>query len=254
MSRGSKNVLVVVREEGTGPCRAAGTDLLRSLVCARASTTMSGRQHLHGATLQPSSDEILREVENLRDIRRRSTAVGGPVIDPDLPWQGGGSDDGSMSSGEDRSSVEEPQTPADDPFHLFWVPARMHPEIDPSEFRSFLKEHARAPEGQLARAGSVGSVGLGRKRSMLSHQYNPNNDRDSDDGKEPEVPLRRNRTSYYASGPQLTIKDLEKLDQLAEEASQSSDPSTLRSVLRRSLSMNVSPSGVYYIHYTENNN
>ena len=151
-------MLVVVREEGTGPCRAAGTDLLRSLVCARASTTMSGRQHLHGATLQPSSDEILREVENLRDIRRRSTAVGGPVIDPDLPWQGG-SDDGSLSSGEDRSSTEEPQTPADDPFHLFWVPARMHPEIDPSEFRSFLKEHARQPDGQLARSGSVGSVG-----------------------------------------------------------------------------------------------
>ena len=136
---------------------------------------------MHGASLQPSSDEIQREVLNLRDIRRRSTAVGGPVIDPDLPWQGAGSDEGSMTSSEDRSSVEEAQTPADDPFHLFWVPARMHPEIDPSEFRSFLKEHARSPDGQLARSGSVGSVGLGRKRSMLSRQYNPNNDRDSDD-------------------------------------------------------------------------
>src|SRR5260221_9236180 len=38
--------------------------------------------------MQPSHDEIQREVENLRDIKRRSTLQGGPgvlILDPDLP-------------------------------------------------------------------------------------------------------------------------------------------------------------------------
>jgi hypothetical protein len=212
------------------------------------------------AQLQPSEDEIQREVENLRDIRRRSTAQGGPspVIDPDLPaapaaqssaathapfWP---REDDSSSDSHSTHEDSAPQTPADDPFHLFWVPARMHPEIDPTEFRQFLKEHARAPpDGAatvLARSGSVGSSALGRKRSMLSRQYMPSEDNSSDESSEEKVlPLRRNKSGYY--GPELTIKDLEKLDELAEEASQSSDATRLRSVLRRSLSMNVSPSG-----------
>lgn len=123
----------------------------------------------------------------------------------------------------------------------------MHPEIDPAQFRAFLKEHARAPaedpEASLTRERSLGSASLGRKKSMLSRQYKPM----EGDGVEEEkvVPLRRNRSTLYQqmSGPQLTISDLEKLDELAEEATQSSDPSKLRSVLRRSLSMNMAPSG-----------
>ncbi|KAI9453716.1 hypothetical protein BJY52DRAFT_1396289 [Lactarius psammicola] len=211
--------------------------------------------------MQPSRDEIQREVENLRDIKRRSTLQGGPgalVIDPDLPTPGAQaaaaqqsywapSDDSSSDSHshEDSLGSSDSASASDDPFHLFWVPANMHPEIDPAQFRAFLKEHARAPgevgEVGLGRSESLGGAALGRKRSMLSRQYRPT----ENDGVEDErvVPLRRNRSSLYASsGPQLTIKDLEKLDELAEEASQSRDPSKLRSVLRRSLSMNMAPS------------
>ncbi|KAI9435321.1 hypothetical protein H4582DRAFT_1855222 [Lactarius indigo] len=207
--------------------------------------------------MQPSHDEIQREVENLRDIKRRSTLQGGPgvlVLDPDLPTPGAQaaaaqqsywtpSDDSSSDSHSHEDSLGSDSADAsDDPFHLFWVPANMHPEIDPAQFRAFLKEHARAPgEVGLGRSESVGAAALGRKRSMLSRQYRPS----ENDGVEDErvVPLRTNRSSLYASaGPQLTIKDLEKLDELAEEASQSRDPSKLRSVLRRSLSMNMAPS------------
>lgn len=208
---------------------------------------------------QPSRDEIQREVENLRDIKRRSTLQGGPgvlILDPDLPTPGAQaaaaqqsywapSDDSSSDSHSHEDSLASDSASAsDDPFHLFWVPANMHPEIDPAQFRTFLKEHARAPgEVGLGRSESVGGAALDRKKSMLSRQYRPS----ENDGVEDElvVPLRRNRSSLYASsGPQLTIKDLEKLDELAEEASQSRDPSKLRSVLRRSLSMNMAPSGV----------
>ena len=207
--------------------------------------------------MQPSQDEIQREVENLRDIKRRSTLQGGPgalILDPDLPtpgaqaaaaqatyWNPGDDSSSDSHSHEDASGSD---SASDDPFHLFWVPANMHPEIDPGQFRAFLKEHAHTPaEATLVgRSESLSSASLGRKKSMLSRQYRPS----ENDGVEDErvVPLRRNRSSLYASsGPQLTIKDLETLDELVEEASQSRDPSKLRSVLRRSLSMNVSPSG-----------
>ncbi|KAG9079525.1 hypothetical protein FS749_008447 [Ceratobasidium sp. UAMH 11750] len=139
----------------------------------------------------------------------------------------------------------------DDSAHLFWVPAHLHPEIAPSEFRAFLKEHARAADaGDGAEstaststgtestpfpgpARALSNSGLGRKKSMLSRQYRPSAD-DTDD--EPQ-PVRRSRSSIYG-GPQLTIGDLQKIDELAQDA----DPAKLRAVLRRSLSLNVAPS------------
>ena len=236
--------------------------------------------------LQPSEYEIQREVEALRDIRRRSTTPGALVIDPDLPNQSsssptsywspksqtlksagvsspnadnesfGSSSEGSSSSDHSPDAVsgrttEAPNNPADDPFHLFWVPASLHPEIAPAEFRSFLKEHARSPsdgletsEGPSPPSSFSSASNLNRKRSMLSRQYRPQ----LNDGVEEEnvVPLKRNRSLLYPTntGPQLTISDLQKLEELAEEASVSDDPSRLRNVLRRSLSLNLSPSGL----------
>ncbi|EAU90560.2 hypothetical protein CC1G_00944 [Coprinopsis cinerea okayama7 len=228
--------------------------------------------------LQPSEYEIQREVEALRDIRRRSTTPGALTIDPDLPnqsppssptttyWSGKArsppvtdskANGASQESGSSNESSESdhtneattPNNPADDPFHLFWVPASLHPEIAPAEFRAFLKEHARNPpsdggDGSLERASSLASrSSLTRKRSMLSRQYQPK-EGDESDGDEKIVPLRRNRSYAQHVIPQLTISDLQKLEELAEEASQSDDPSKLRSVLRRSLSLNLSPTAI----------
>ncbi|EKM50189.1 uncharacterized protein PHACADRAFT_264778 [Phanerochaete carnosa HHB-10118-sp] len=197
--------------------------------------------------MQPSELEIQREVETLRDIRRRSTAQNG-ILDPDLPSVSGdpGSstaywEDSSSSSHGDES--DSGSAGREDPFSPFWVPARLHPEIAPAEFRQFLKEHARAPaeEAALERSSSTESASLSRKKSMLSRQYDPTKDGGSNEN-EHVVPMRRNRSIYGHQGPQLTISDLQKLEELAEEASQSRDPSKLRSVLRRSISLNVAPS------------
>lgn len=240
-------------------------DLLQPLVSLSTHSFSPRRRRRWGVCsvgMQPSQFEIQREVENLRDIRRRSTA-GGPgalVLDPDLPNQSALSAaqlnywDPTQASSSSSSSAEESGSSADDhddgsdggdPSSLFWVPARLHPEIDPAEFRAFIKEHTRTPadgSSPLDRSFSISSGGLGRKKSMLNREYKPS----VNDGVENEshiVPLRRNRSSYYNVGPQLSISDLQKLDELAEEASQSDDPSKLRSVLRRSLSFNMSPSG-----------
>src|SRR5262249_9843785 len=109
--------------------------------------------------MQPSQYEIQREVEALRDIRRRSTSQGALLLDPDLPnpasplhptnWAKDPSPPGNPGSSskvhDTSSSATSSNTLADDPFHLFWVPANLHPEIAPAEFRAFLKEHAKGP-------------------------------------------------------------------------------------------------------------
>ncbi|KAJ7180597.1 hypothetical protein C8R46DRAFT_985543 [Mycena filopes] len=194
-----------------------------------------------------SEYDIRRELDALRNLKRRSGTQGALVLDPDLPNQ----DPDAGSSTHPPPDPAATTSPAgDDPFHLFWVPASLHPEIAPAEFRAFLKEHARNPPSDddpaaLQRASSNASIvssGLGRKKSMLSRPYQPS---ENDSGDETVVPLRRNRSSIYSSnqnqGPQLTISDLQKLEELAEEASGSDDPAKLRNILRRSLSLNVSP-------------
>jgi hypothetical protein len=223
--------------------------------------------------LQPSEYEIQLEVEALKDLRRRSTNPGALTIDPDLPNQSssvsptspyrpnraftvpGESAANDNRSGSTSNTVSESSRgndtldiPTDDPSHLFWVPASLHPEIAPAEFRAFLKEHARAPptddNATFSRSPSLlSSSSLNRKKSMLSRQYKPK----ETDGDEEEniVPIRRSRSIYHQEGPQLTINDLQVLEELAEVASQSDDPSKLRNVLRRSLSLNVSPTGLF---------
>lgn len=216
--------------------------------------------------MQPSQSEIQREFEALRDIRRRSSAQGGPgalILDPDLPNQPSTSsstlstqsghwnpvlpsnNDSGSNEGSSDSSHSSGGPVVDDPLHLFWVPAHLHPEIAPGEFRAFLKEHARAPSDgstpALSRSSSSSSR-LGRKTSMLSRQYKPR-ENDGVEDEEHVVPIQRRKSAIYAnSGPQLSISDLQKLEELAEEAANSDDPSKLRNVLRRSLSLNVPPS------------
>ncbi|KAH8116466.1 hypothetical protein DFH11DRAFT_1213250 [Phellopilus nigrolimitatus] len=214
---------------------------------------------------QPSQMTIEREFEALLDIKRRSTTQGGPgalILDPDLPaqhsptataplspqaWTTGDGPASPTRGREDESNGGDGDASSDDPFHLFWVPAHLHPELAPSEFRAFLKEHATTPPSDslttaataLNRSSSSTS-NLGRKRSMLSRQYKP---RDNDRVEEEHVvPLLRKKSIYANEGPQLTISDLQKLEELADEASKSDDPTKLRKVLRRSMSLNVAPS------------
>ncbi|KAG8860339.1 hypothetical protein FRB96_003988 [Tulasnella sp. 330] len=214
----------------------------------------------------PSPQEIEREVAALRDIRRRSSQQGpGSIpLDPDLPPGGPASTSavgywdsyGQQQNGapittgpvDDLGSEAPPEadTASDDPSHLFWVPAHLHPELAPGEFRAFLKEHTSAhPDGMGAMprtlSHNLSGTSMSRKKSMLSKQYKPSANDNVED--ERVVTVKRNRSSIYSSaGPTLTIGDLQKLEELAEEAAKSDDPSKLRSMLRRSLSLNVAPS------------
>lgn len=100
---------------------------------------------------------VAQELTNLAAIRRMSMDVAG-TGDPDLPG---------------FSLPPSPSADEDDASRLFWVPARLHPELAPKEFKSFLDSKAdhikrRSGDQSKERKGSAG--GLNRKRSMLSRQ------------------------------------------------------------------------------------
>lgn len=144
---------------------------------------------------------------------------------------------------------------------FFWVPASLHPELAPSEFKAFLRNHKRDSEegtdgaegseanlsrmgsGRLNRSGSTlsrSSSGLGRRKSMLSRQYHPREDNGEVEDEDEEIrPIKRNRSIYTNDAPQLTIKDLQKLDDLADAAAAGNNMETdlIRRQLRRSISM-----------------
>jgi hypothetical protein len=187
---------------------------------------------------------------------------------------------------EDRVLSAQASTSGDneeEQSQLFWLPARLHPELAPGEFRAFLKTHshtdsdgvvdgvgeatgaiagssanaggsgpglARSPSW-LARSGQGTSGNLGRKRSMLSRQYQPR----ANDGIEHEPPplpsdasqLRRtgsHRANIYGGvkGDQgVTLEELQKLEHLVDGAGIGDDPADMRNLLRRKLSLNASP-------------
>jgi hypothetical protein len=103
---------------------------------------------------------VAQELNNLAAIRRMSMDVAA-AGDPDLPG---------------FSPPPTPSTDENDSSRLFWVPARLHPELAPKEFKSFLDSKADQIKRRSAdystlgpeRPGSAG--GLNRKRSMLSRQ------------------------------------------------------------------------------------
>lgn len=231
------------------------------------------RSHLMQA--QPSSAEIEHEFAALRDLRRRTSEnhTAGNTLDPDLPEQHkrdsalySSFETLGLADGESNSSNshEGPSNvhgyanghtgtiPSDDPFHLFWVPARLHPEIAPTEFRAFLKEHARGPPPGTEADGSAStastsdsrpgiarapSSGLSRRPSLLSRQYEPS----ADPAEDQIVPSVKRSNSRRPIAADLTIADLQRLDQLAEEAATSPDPAKLRGLLRRSMSLGIPP-------------
>jgi hypothetical protein len=74
---------------------------------------------------------------------------------------------------------------------------------------------------------------------MLSRQYKPREGDGVGEEEEKIIPVKRTRSIYNRAGPQLTISDLQRLESLADQASKSNDPTKLRSVIRRSMSLNL---------------
>ncbi|KAI0169343.1 hypothetical protein GGR52DRAFT_581492 [Hypoxylon sp. FL1284] len=114
-------------------------------------------------------NDIAQELSNLQALRRMSMDVSNNS-DPDLlPYQG-------MSLMAMPSIAPKGDDEAD-PSMLLWVPAGVHPELAPTEFKNFVEKRVqsmkrRSSESSLSVDGLEGgdSGGLRRKKSMLSRQ------------------------------------------------------------------------------------
>lgn len=158
---------------------------------------------LNDIDYESSPASLAQELSNLQAIRRMSMDVN--TADPDLP---------SFKSVAPQHFSED-----DDPTKLFWVPARLHPELAPKEFKTFIEEkvdtirrrsgdaESLSPDGPLGRQTSGG--GLRRKKSMLSRQIDgPSGYRDGAE-----------RLERQRSHPNGGLPDLQESEHMADPAS-----------------------------------
>ncbi|KAL2012251.1 hypothetical protein VTN00DRAFT_4969 [Thermoascus crustaceus] len=156
---------------------------------------------------------VAQELSNLAAIRRMSmdlTATG----DPDLPSFG--------SNLVMPSIAPSPSADENDTSRLFWVPARLHPELAPKEFKSFLEskaEQIKRRSGEFSSGSGSDLLGSGgslrRKKSMLSRQID--NSSGYTDGAER---LERKRSQAQKGKPDHPNPNLHDLEALVDDSKQ----------------------------------
>ncbi|CZR51982.1 related to SNF5-component of SWI/SNF transcription activator complex [Phialocephala subalpina] len=162
---------------------------------------------------------VAQELNNLQALRRMSMDVGN-TSDPDLPsFQGASFMPSIAPTGDDNEN---------DPSRLFWVPARVHPELAPMEFKTFIEkkvqvmkrrsgEQASLSPDSLERSGSGSS--LRRKKSMLSRQIDNDGGRGGIGYKDGAEQLERKKSLSTQQTPELKISDLKELETLVRDPS-----------------------------------
>jgi hypothetical protein len=171
---------------------------------------------LNDIDYESSPAAVAQELSNLQALRRMSMDVAA-AGDPDLPSLSPAGMPGMAPSSSDSE---------DDASRLFWVPARLHPELAPQEFKSFLEskaEQIRRRSGELSsfssrssRSSSLDSgVGLRRKKSMLSRQIDNSNGRAAEGYEDGAERLERKRSLSKQSSP--IDQNLEELESLVKD-------------------------------------
>ncbi|KAH8601380.1 hypothetical protein B0O99DRAFT_589428 [Bisporella sp. PMI_857] len=184
---------------------------------------------------------VQQELSNLQALRRMSMDVGN-TSDPDLPsFQGVSLMPSVAPTGDDNEA---------DPSRLFWVPARVHPELAPMEFKTFLENRVQtikrrsgdqtslSPDG-LDRSGSGG--GLRRKKSMLSRQIDNDGGRGAVGYKDGAEQLERKKSLSARQTPDLKIADLQELDALVKDPSKAMQQLSLDTTSRRNSNAEAEP-------------
>lgn len=199
------------RQVSTGSLSNGAPDLSR----ASSTDTATAAFPLNDIDYESSPAAVAQELSNLQAIRRMSMNV--DAADPDLP---------SFSSGISLPSVAPSATSdEDDTARLFWVPARLHPELAPKDYKSFVEDRVerikRRSEDEeppspssLGRSSSSDSSKVDRRKSMLSRTVEV-----ASDLKDGADVLDRRR-SNHRRGPSAETS-LQELEALV------SDPSSL---------------------------
>ncbi|KAJ5125872.1 hypothetical protein N7448_005185, partial [Penicillium atrosanguineum] len=163
---------------------------------------------------------VVQELNNLAAIRRMSmheAATG----DPDLPAFG--NNNLSIPSLPPSPSADE-----NDASRLFWVPASLHPELAPKEFKSFLESKADLIKRKSGDYSSLGperqgsSSSLRRKRSMLSRQID-----DSSGFQDGADRLERQRSQSSSKRDGILSPNLQQLETLVDDSKPTTKDSSL---------------------------
>ncbi|KAL6833037.1 hypothetical protein V8C40DRAFT_236732 [Trichoderma camerunense] len=125
-------------------------------------------------------NDIAQELSNLQALRRLSMDVGNS-IDPDIP---------PMSLAAMPAVAPRGDDDENDPSRLLWVPARVHPELAPTEFKTFLASRLqsirrRSGDSFLSvsdekygnESDPINASSLRRKKSLLSRQIDNSEER-----------------------------------------------------------------------------
>lgn len=177
------------------------------------SDTANTQFPLNDIEYESNPEAVAQELSNLQALRRMSMNAN-PAGDPDLPSFNSNM---GIPSPPSRGIGDE-----DDRAQLFWVPARIHPELAPTEFKTFIDSKVNAikrrsgdlalsPDG-IQREGSGG--GLRRKKSMLSRQIDNSGGRGADGYQDGAEVLDRKRSlssqETFNNG-MANLQDLEAL-------------------------------------------
>ncbi|KAH0545237.1 hypothetical protein FGG08_000691 [Glutinoglossum americanum] len=190
---------------------------LRSPASSAGSDTANSQFPLNDIDYESDPAAVAQELSNLQALRRMSMDVNA-AGDPDLP------------SFNNASFIPtRAPTHADDEdaaSRLYWVPARLHPELAPKEFKTFVETRVKqirrrsGDDGSLSpktpnREGSSG--GLRRKKSMLSKQIDNSGGRAAEGYKDGAERLERKRSQTGQRGPTLKVSDFQELDELVKD-------------------------------------
>lgn len=185
---------------------------------------------LRDVDYESSPAGLAQELSNLQAIRRMSMGVHN--ADPDLPsFASASSPPASPAATTTAATVTD-----EDDDKLFWVPARLHPELAPMEFKTFIEakvdrirrrsldSDTLSADSAMGRQGSA--AGLRRKKSMLSRQIDTGAGyRDGADR------LERKRS---VAQPSSGLPDLHEIANLQEEAAANGRPDSDMPVVRGS--------------------
>ena len=179
------------------------------------SDTANSQFPLNDIDYESNPNAVAQELNNLAALRRMSMDVNASG-DPDLP---------SFSSNISIPTAPPPGTDPDDRARLYWVPASVHPELAPMEFKTFLDKKVKSlkrKSDEKALSSDALSPGrasgsLRRRKSMLSRQIDNSGGRGAEGYTDGAERLERKRSQ---SGDEILnsgIQNLQELEVLVNE-------------------------------------
>lgn len=180
------------------------------------SETANSQFPLNDIDYESNPNAVAQELNNLAALRRMSMDVNASG-DPDLP---------SFSSNFGVPTTPPLGTDPDDRARLYWVPASVHPELAPMEFKTFLdkkvkslkrKSDDKASASDGLSPGDSSSSRLQRRKSMLSRQIDNSGGRGAEGYTDGAERLERKRSQSGDEIPSSGIQNLQELEILVNE-------------------------------------